>query len=635
VGPRAADASPPEQVFQRRLDLRRKLSVVLLNLLTVALLSVSFPPFDQWYLGYVALVPWALALAGGTHRRWALLWAWLAGLLFWAVNLYWLWWITLVGYAALILYLSAYWSLAALIARAAIRRNWPMWLVLPAVWVALEYARAHLLSGFPWFYMAHTQYARVRLIQICDVTGQYGVSFFVLMVNGWLADLLGSPLFVRTRSGPRVTRRIATGLAAVGLTLGALLLYGSWRLSEEATRPGPVIGIVQQAFPVALGRPGRRPDDVLAAHVEAIQAVAAQATSADDAAALIVCPETMGPDGINPEFVQLDVGQLTPQEVRSFAERHFPPKWRGYDDAAELLKQLVRRRSQQARLLGEVANRVGCPVLIGSATMHRAAAAQDAPGHWATRNSALLFEPGPDSWKATQQYAKMHLVPFGEYVPFKRGWPWFHRFLRSFVPPVMEQLDPGDAVRRFVVAWQGSEIHLATPICYEGTFARVCRDLVMDGRRKAADVLVNISNDGWFVWDWGTRDYRGSTEHPQHLVHYVFRAVENRVPTVRAVNTGISASIDSCGRIVAIVELTVGDVRKRTMVAGNLLLDGSRGSDGRCAPGHGPRILVDRRTTLYSLVGDVFAVVVSAAAAASAVWLLLTRRKSRDRGIAR
>ena len=122
------------------------------------------------------------------------------------------------------------------------------------------------------------------------------------------------------------------------------------------------------------------------------------------------------------------------------------------------------------------------------------------------------------------------------------------------------------------------------PICYEGTFGDVCRRLVMRGRHKQADILVNLSNDGWFVWKWGSGPYRGSTEHAQHLAQYCFRAVECRTPVVRAVNTGISGSIDSCGRIVALV-----GGRRAAMIEGTLLLDGLAG------PGHGPKVLVDRR----------------------------------------
>ena len=136
--------------------------------------------------------------------------------------------------------------------------------------------------------------------------------------------------------------------------------------------------------------------------------------------------------------------------------------------------------------------------------------------------------------------------------------------------------------------------------------------------------MANLSNDGWFVWPWGDAR-RASTEQAQHLSHYCFRAVENRVPVVRAVNTGVSASIDSNGRIVA-------EVRKNgrnTMISGTLLLDGANGGTVEYLPGHGPKVLVDRRVSWYSRVGDIFAltVVLAAATWVMGMFALCGRRK--------
>jgi apolipoprotein N-acyltransferase len=236
---------------------------------------------------------------------------------------------------------------------------------------------------------------------------------------------------------------------------------------------------------------------------------------------------------------------------------------------------------------------------------------------WVARNSALLFEPGRGN---TGYYAKMQLVPFSEFVPFKKSLPGVHNFLRGFVPPVMTQLDSGREPYRFVFTRsaqanvEGAEqVRFGAPICYEGTFARVCRDLVYSPEGdKRADLLVNISNDGWFVWP-DSRE--GTTEQAQHLTHYVFRAVENRVPVVRVVNTGISGVIDSNGRIQDIAggspeNLNASVVTEATLIAG---------------------ITLDRRSSLYSLVGDVFAQGVSLIAVALLIWWTapVIRRKAK------
>lgn len=609
----ALEANPPPEVFQRRLELRRRLSVVLLNLLTVAMLSVSFAPFNAWYFAYVAMVPWTLSLAGGSQKRWPVLWGWLAGVLFWAINLYWLAWITPLGYGALALYLSAYWFVAAWVVRRALQRNWPVWLVLPLVWVATEYARSWVISGFPWFMLAHSQYAQTRLIQIADVTGQYGVSFFVALVNGVIVDVLADPLFVRTRRGPRLAARIIGGVAAGVVCLAFLLGYGSWRLSQNTQSLGPVLGIVQQAYPISLNEPSTAsPEEVVKAHIDASQAFR------DAGCDLVVWPETMLPKGVNSEFLTLEVDRYDYQQRAFLAERFMRPEDVRQYSATAVVDAMISLAKKDAEKVAAASVRLKCPILAGAPTIHYNASPAYPSDVWVVRNSALWFD---GSWRSSGGYSKTHLVPFSEYVPFKHSWLGLHNVLRSFVPAVMEQLDPGTDFPRFTLVRGGGKWTLATPICYEGTFPDVCRDLTMQDGKKTTDILVNMSNDGWFVWPWGRRT--GSTEHPQHLVQYCFRAIENRVPVVRAVNTGISASIDSNGRLLTVLERN----GVKTMIAGTLLLDGARRNETEYQPGHGPQLLVDRRVSLYSLIGDVFAIAVSAAAVGMVLALAWRRRR--------
>jgi apolipoprotein N-acyltransferase len=103
--------------------------------------------------------------------------------------------------------------------------------------------------------------------------------------------------------------------------------------------------------------------------------------------------------------------------------------------------------------------------------------------------------------------------------------------------------------------------------------------------------------------------WRGSFEHAQHLTQYCFRAIETRVPVVRAVNTGVSASIDSCGRVLA----TVRRDGQITMVSGRMLLaEDSEWFAEKSGDVAAAQVLVDDRRTLYSVAGDWFALAVSA-----------------------
>lgn len=707
------DRTAPREVLRRRLELRRWPSVVLLSLLSMVLLGVSFAPFDCWLLAYVALVPWALAMAGGLKPVRTLLIGWACGAVFWAAMLYWLMLPTVAGYLAGVFYLSLYWLVGSLLVRRAMLRNWPMWIVLPVLWVGLEFLRARLIA-FPWFFLAQTQYARTGLIQIADTTGQYGVSFFVAMVNGAGIDLLSSPLFVSVRGKVRLAWHIFCGLLVVSLCLIGLQLYGYWRLAQRdrVTAPGPAVGVVQEMFPISLyGRvtPG---EAFLDAHLQRSLDLLGEPLD------VAVWPETMLPPGMNRELLTADLRALEDRQLRSVAALLFgrdaaeryetaivranllrvigdePPERyrvaatryvlgrflqpaqfvqlsdaqilalagrlglsadgsqrspdslraavgcfvpgvlamldeRSLRDAAGVLDtqlpqgadtvamrtaisrivptrypavaELLGTRRCQAQMIATCSVLLDCPLLVGGTSI----APNDRPTTdwdlWMFENRALLFTP---DGVASDAYAKVHLVPFSEYVPWKYSWPWLHRTLRRAVPGKMAQLNPGVAWSRFALQSGGQNWQLATPICYEGTIGRVVRHMVASGPKDRL-VLVNLSNDGWFVHPAGlggffgavagrpdqTRLYQGSTEHAQHLVHSVFRAVEHRVPVVRAVNTGISAMIDSAGRIQQVLELRAPDVRKRTMAAGTLL---------------GLQV-TDARRTFYTRFGDLFA----------------------------
>lgn len=608
---------------------RRRALLALMPLLTAVLLGASFSPWDCWPLAYFALVPWVLTLAQTTHRRWSLLWATAGGAVFWTGMLYWLSWITPAGYAAAAGYLTVYWLVAAVLIRAALARRWPLTVALPLVWVSLEYARSLIITGFPWFNLAHSQYSQTSLIQIADLTGQYGVSFFVAMVNGAIVDLLrdtvlaGPPRWIPSRSGWRA----AAACVAVG---AALLVYGNFRMGQQTQSPGPVIGIVQEAIPISLGLKPLAEETVLQRHLDLARRF--EGSRCD----LVMMPETMLPTGLNPDFLARcseEILEIRRQESRLGVS--------GKSQESYLLRlrewlQWRQERLDEANEVLRTAQQLGCSILGGGATCR--ASRQDS-NELLVSNSAVWFDA--DGHVRGDFYSKMHLVPFSEYVPFRDSWPWLHRLLRSAVPPVMDQLEPGAACVVYDLwPWHGAPgphastrqaatatattgaatlapatapapgpWRLATPICYEGTFDTVCRDLVWQRGRKAADILANLSNDGWFVWHDSQGKPHGSTEQSQHLAHYCFRAVETRVPVVRSVNTGISASIDSCGRIVA--ELDQYGVR--TMVAGALLLDGRLGGPGDVQ--HGPQVLVDSRDTVYSRIGNAFAVAVCLAAA--------------------
>jgi apolipoprotein N-acyltransferase len=175
--------------------------------------------------------------------------------------------------------------------------------------------------------------------------------------------------------------------------------------------------------------------------------------------------------------------------------------------------------------LSEIARTTGAPLVVGSIGMD--AAPED--GHWREYNSALIVAT---DGKRMGRYDKIHLVPFGEYVPFEK----LLFFARKLTGKV-SRFDRGEDRKVFLLPGQNGASHrYGVFICYEAVFA----DEVRQFARNGAEVLVNISDDGWY----------GDTSAPwQHLNMARMRAIENRRWILRDTNNGITAAIDPYGRV--------------------------------------------------------------------------------------
>jgi apolipoprotein N-acyltransferase len=184
-------------------------------------------------------------------------------------------------------------------------------------------------------------------------------------------------------------------------------------------------------------------------------------------------------------------------------------------------------------------------------------------------NTALLVNAAGD---VAAKYDKMHLVPFGEYVPFRETFPW----LSAFTPYKWDySCRPGAEFTRFPLrAADGRSFTFGCLICYEDSDPYLARQYA--GPDRPVNFMVNISNDGWF---------NGTEEHEEHLAICRFRAVETRRAVVRAVNMGISGVIDPDGRVVALPGETWAKSKKVEAVVRAV-------------------VPIDSRLTLYARFGD-------------------------------
>ncbi len=534
---------------QRRVQLRDR-TVILSLLLTIIMLTIIQPPWQWSFLAWFALVPWVIAVSGAANSKRLFLYNYLAGVVYFLVNVYWLVGVTAAGYVALSLYLGIYFVLSGyIIRRIYINRRWPFTFVLPVIWVGQEYLRAIMLTGFPWFFLGHSQHNHLMLIQISDIVGAYGVTFIIAMVNGLMCDLLLRPI-VTTHKHEHAKTTTNTLILITAACLFGTIVYGWMRLKqlEQTIQPGPLISVIQDSIPQFTKDSGQSDRDIFDSHMKLSQQAIiplhtqpytgplktprtsqpqpTQAETTTNTAKplvkpdLIVWPETMVPGYINDEFTNLPDNELskTGIEVRNESRQY---------------KQKLSQLTSQ-----------GVALLVGGSTL-----LANTQGKWDSYNSAFFFPANSTDY--TNRYDKMHLVPFGEVVPFKQSWPWLHKLLNKLTPYDYDYtLNSGNTPTVFTLQSHGKQYNFAVAICYEDVMPNVLRKLVANQGYKKVSFVVNISNDGWFVLGGQNgKKLRGTSEQIQHMVMSQFRAIENRVGIARAVNTGISGFIRPDGSV--------------------------------------------------------------------------------------
>jgi apolipoprotein N-acyltransferase len=525
---------------------------------SAVLLWLAFFPLNAGPLGFVALVPWLTLARADVSNRHRYLAAYLGGAVFFALATK---WVTVAhsmmmySWFGFIVVMPVTWVLALWLIRKFDALKVPLAVAVPVAWVALEYARMHFPTGFPilkplgmyhmigfgWYFLGYTQHAFVPLIQIADFGGVYAVSFVVAACNGAVAELVlrvprvRAALNCKPASASRA--RSAFGPAFALALVAAACGYGAFRLAHEPFAAGPTVAALQGSVSqgVKMDRGGGLKEQYTRAFGLAYH------TNPD----LIVWPETCYWE----DWYDLAPGvrlDSVPNELRAkfvAADEQFRRKW-----AANVLFGLSGHEWDGAKL-------------------------------W-KYNSALLVRPQSAD---PVRYDKMHLVPFGEYVPLGEILP----FMQVFTPYKNEySCRPGENWSRFpLIARDGRAFTFGCLICYEDTDPYLARQYVA---REPVNFLVNISNDGWFD---------GTEEHEQHLAVCRFRAIEARRAVVRAVNTGVSAVIDPDGRVIALPREIVGDRLSAEELRG---WRESRSVEGVVTAA----VPLDSRAPLYATLGD-------------------------------
>jgi apolipoprotein N-acyltransferase len=503
----------------RQIPLRLWALAVLSSVLQILPFPIAGPtPLWRTAFCWIALAPLLWALLGNTKtgnpltlRQGAAL-GYVCGFIWYLGNCYWIYQ-TMYLYGGLAkpisagililfcLYLGLYHALFGTLIAAFHRRfgRQAALLLAPFAWVAVELARARI-TGLPWDPLGNAQVDNPLLTRLAPITGVYGLSFIIAAVNSlWLIRIrIRERRFTRpalTAAGVIIIVIYIAGLRLIAnpkpspTTATATLVQENLEVGAANTGPQPTTQQFLDSFSYLSRYPSphylmgipelaETPSVFLIRNQPPAEG-ASPSSPAPTATDLIVWPESPAPfEDVDPQF-----------------------------NAA----------------MSALARTAQAPVIVGNTGFEPSTTAKSG---YTIYNRASFINP---DGSFDGHYDKMHLVPFGEYVPYKQ----FFFFAKSLLNEV-GLFEPGK--QRTVFKTNGHTYGVF--ICYESIFGDEIRQLPQEG----ADVLINISNDGW---------YGDTSAAWQHLNMVRMRAIENHRWILRATNTGVTAAINPYGRVTA------------------------------------------------------------------------------------
>ena len=536
---------------RRRVGYLPKLWPWLAAALSGALATSCFAPFNQTWACWIALTPLLAAVwfsGETTKRRGArdLLLGYLAGVVFFWSAFSWLHTVTVPGLILVGFYMGVYfalWSWLAGIVRPRKRKtfnvqrstfnlqletrtsalpneslearspwlsslhNLGLALILACGWTALEWVRSWMFSGWGWNGLGVALHSVLPIIQIAEFTGVAGLSFVVVFANV-IAIATVRRFILETKVGQRRPHFDFT------LTIAAIVGLCAFGLRVLQSRG--------QTVPL---------------RVAAVQA------------------NVPREEKFTRQFEQKTFDQFTRLTRLALATKP-PPELIIWPESSMPGPVLV--DEENYRFVTELAASIKTDLLLGSID-------QDKKGDY---NAAMLVSEGGAK---IQLYRKLHLVPFGEYVPGRHTVP--------FIAQVVGDQVPGDfAVGKEAVVLRltNRDVRVAPLICFEDTLGELVDRFVLRG----ANLLANVTNDGWFLRSAGSE---------QHLANAIFRCVETRRPLVRAANTGVTCFVNEFGRVTQVLVDSNGSSFTEGVLTGTV------------------DIPITRQLTFYTRHGDVFA----------------------------
>jgi len=478
----------------------QKLKLIFMNhyyLLTAIMMFLSFPSYDFILLKFFPFFAWfslvpLFMFNSGRSMRDVFFYSFIAGL---AGNFLAYGWIGNFGakvpggYAVILFFLipslTAFFVLKIVFAEM-LSRRFPAvdFLIYPSIWIIGDFVQATGFLAFPWTYIGYSQYPFTPFIQAASVTGILGINFIMIMFNYVFAVRLKFLLEGGIRLRELFNGRSGKALAAVVIVFFLITAVGFYRISTFAggTNKGMRFSVVQTCISPWDNWTGNR-----YSYLSELMKYTREALPS------------------NPDFVIWS--ESATLETLSFRAAN------NEDDLFD-------------RQLLDFVREIGVPVLTGEIGV--TLKSDGGRLRLYPQNNAVLIH---GNGSIAQTYAKINLVPFGEWFPYEK---WLTPVKQLAASMGGSDFVPGKRPELFTL----DGFDFGALICYEGIFFRLCRDY----KRMGADFLINITNDGW------TDTYNG---HFQHFSASIFRAVENGLWLIRAGNTGASAIIDPAGRVTA------------------------------------------------------------------------------------
>lgn len=565
------------------------------------LLGLCFAPWNWSDLVWLAPVCWlsALWLGVGERRckRKGLAIGMVAGVAFWALNLKWLSVVTGPAYLVLAIYLALFFGFFGLFASSVgnpfrgerkarsrvelMGRSLAFAAVNAGLWCGLEWLRGLLLTGFGWNGLGVTFHNRLPLAQGAELVGVVGLAFLPIFMAA-VAVQVGMRLVGSVRTG-RIERHwdfmVAVLLLVISFSYGVLRMSMINGASSEILR----VLLVQMDIPQVAGRVLWKGADVHAGYEGETKKALAQidAKNAD----LIANAEG------EVELEAID-WVIWPEVVLYGALLNGGEEGLAIFEPSNSTIERMRESGVRSLLAG-----------VWEVDAERTEAGLRMREDGQQYNALLAVDPAGE----LAVHRKQHLVLYGEFIPFVDSVKWMGDIYEKIAGvPWAGNLGRGTGAEGFVLPGAGGEINVIPSICFEDTVPRVVRKFSKGSR----EVIVNITNDGWFGESEGSQ---------QHFQNALFRSIELRRPTLRAANRGVTGVVSATG---SLVQYETGERQLLEDEEGKPFVRGSIYGKARIMTEGGP--------TLYARAGDWFAVLGFGIAIAFAVgrWQLERRKPS-------